>query len=125
MAHTAQIVPPKQPPVAILYLSSGMSRIDLAAWRVDEISVPEVLVQGQIVRIQQACAADLRQGENVQVIRLACAFILQLSHPCLNLVGVEDSNSPCLSSLLSPVSESLVVVEFLKQLPASNETYAS
>ena len=79
LPHTAQIVPPEQPPVAILYLSSGMSRVDLATRPADEISVPKVLVQRQVVRIQEACAAHLRQGENVQVIRLASAFILQLS----------------------------------------------
>ena len=111
--------------MAILNLSPGMRGIDLAAWSVDEVSVSEILLQGQVVRIQQAGAAYLRQGENVQVIRLARGDILQLDRPCLDLTGTDDSNSPCLDGLLPPDPESRVVVEFLKQSSANNETHAS
>ena len=41
----------------------------------------------------------MRQCENVQVIRLAGAFIMQLDHPRFNLVGTEDSIFPCLNGL--------------------------
>ena len=73
---TAQIVSSQQPLVALLDLSAGMGRVDLAARTVDKLSVPEVLMQGQVVRVQETRAAHLGKGDDVQIIGPAYAFIL-------------------------------------------------
>ena len=61
----------------------------------------------------------------MQVIGLACTFVPQLNRPCLDFLSTEDSDSSCLGSLLAPLTKSLIVIKFLKQLSADNETHAS
>ena len=61
----------------------------------------------------------------MRVIALACAYIPQCSRPYLDLRGVEYSDSSGLDSLLSPDTKSLVVIKFLKKLPADNESHTA
>ena len=119
----AQIVPPQQPPMTILKMSSGLRRVDFASWVVDYSPVFEVLMQGEVVRIQEACPAHLRQCENVSVIRLACAFIAQLFSPCCDTICVQNPDPAGKRSLHSPAPKSLIPVEFIKQLSAGNEPH--
>jgi len=62
----------------------------------------EVPLQITIVRVQQTRAAHLGQGENVRIIRLVSALILEFSRPVVDIIFIQDSHLACFCGLACP-----------------------
>lgn len=104
-----------------LEIVAPFRRINLSSEPVDELFVSEVLSQGIIIGIQQACVAELRQCHDMRIIGSTKTCLSEIRCPLFDVLIVNASRSPFKQRLLQPESKRLGSGELPTQLTADDQ----